>query len=86
LREKFNLIGDVRGKGLMVALELVSDRNSKAPAARDTVATVFETAYEAGVMVRISGPNLILSPPLIITSEHVQSILSAIDAGLTKAS
>lgn len=86
LKEKYDLVGDVRGKGLMIALELVADRDSKAPAAKDTVATVFETAYEAGVMVRISGPNLILSPPLVITSEHVQSILSAIDTGLAKAS
>ncbi|MDD9909408.1 MAG: aspartate aminotransferase family protein [Ahrensia sp.] len=86
LKEKHELVGDVRGRGLMVALELVSDRSTKAPAAKDTVAKVFETAYEAGVMVRISGPNLILSPPLVITSEHVQTILSAIDAGLAEAS
>ncbi len=86
LKEKYELIGDVRGKGLMVALELVADRDAKTPAAKDTIATVYETAYEAGVMVRISGPNLILSPPLVITSDHVQLILSAIDAGLAKAS
>jgi adenosylmethionine-8-amino-7-oxononanoate aminotransferase len=83
LMARHDVVGDVRGKGLMVALELVSDRERKTPAAKDTVATVFETAYRAGVMVRTSGPNIILSPPLVITSEDVAKILAALDAGLS---
>mgnify|MGYP000072445845 CR=1 FL=1 len=85
LKEKHELVGDVRGKGLMAALELVSDRSTKKPAGKDTVARVFETIYEKGVMVPISGPNLILSPPLVITSSDVEKIVSAINDGLAAA-
>jgi adenosylmethionine-8-amino-7-oxononanoate aminotransferase len=85
LKTRHALVGDVRGKGLMAALELVSDRARKTPAAKDIVQRVFETAYERGVMVRVSGNNVILSPPLIITAEHVTQIVDALDAGLAGA-
>ncbi len=41
--------------------------------------------YANGVMIRISGPTIILSPPLVITPAHVDEIIGAIDAGLTSA-
>lgn len=85
LKASHELIGDVRGKGLMCALELVSDREKKSPAAKDVVQKVQDAAYEAGVMVRTSGPNVILSPPLVITAADVTRILSALDAGLRAA-
>jgi adenosylmethionine-8-amino-7-oxononanoate aminotransferase len=85
LKDKHELVGDVRGKGLMAALELVSDRAKKAGASKDAVAKVYETAYEAGVMVRTSGTNVIISPPLVITASDVERILSALDAGLSAA-
>ena len=86
LMAKHELVGDVRGgEGLMCALELTSDRASKAPPAKPTMAAVFEGAYEAGVMVRVSGPNIILSPPLVLTSDDVAQIIAAIDHGLTVA-
>ena len=49
------------------------------------VVKVYETAYEAGVMVRTSGTNVIISPPLVITAADVQRIISALDAGLSAA-
>ena len=82
LKDKYELIGDVRGKGLMFCIELVADRATKAPAGKDVVAAVFEAAYEAGVMVRISGNNLICSPPLVITAQDVTLMLDAIETGL----
>jgi adenosylmethionine-8-amino-7-oxononanoate aminotransferase len=83
---KHSLIGDVRGgHGLMIALELVADRTTKKPADKAVMARVQETAYREGAMVRVSGPNIILSPPLVITPADVQTILSALDAGLTAA-
>ena len=86
LKDKHALVGDARGKGLMCALELVSDRTTKAPAGKDIMALVYETAYLAGAMVRTSGPNIIISPPLTLTAADVQTIISALDTGLTAAS
>ena len=85
LKDKHDLVGDIRGRGLMCALELVSDRATKAAAPKDVVQRVQDAAYEAGVMVRTSGANIIISPPLIITGDDVGRILSALDAGLTVA-
>ncbi|WP_299666417.1 aminotransferase class III-fold pyridoxal phosphate-dependent enzyme [uncultured Ruegeria sp.] len=83
LAEKHKVIGDVRGgEGLMCALELVSDRATKTPIAKHLPLQVQKAAYEDGVMVRVSGNNIILSPPLVITSDDVAKILSALDTGL----
>lgn len=86
LQQKHELIGDVRGgHGLMCAIELVSDRASKKPAGKKVTGVIQEVAYQSGAMVRVSGPNIILSPPLVLTSEDVQVILSSLDAGLDAA-
>ena len=85
LKAKHDLVGDVRGKGLMAALELVSDRASKKPADKALMARVAEGAYQAGVMIRVSGNNIILSPPLILTSADIARIADGIDAGLSAA-
>ena len=85
LQDQHSMIGDVRGKGLMIALELVADRETKKPLGKDKMETVLQTAYKDGVMVRISGNNVILSPSLVITSDHVAAILSALDSAFTAA-
>lgn len=85
LKEKHPVVGDVRGKGLMAALELVSDRATKKPVDRKTMQAVSEAAYKAGLMIRVSGPNIILSPPLVITAEDVRMIGEGLDAGLAAA-
>ena len=86
LKEKHEVVGDVRGgHGLMCALELVADRSTKAPIDKVTIGRVHQTTYEAGVMVRVSGPNIILSPPLVISASDVDTIISALDKGLAAA-
>jgi adenosylmethionine-8-amino-7-oxononanoate aminotransferase len=85
LKAKYHLVGDVRGKGLMVALECVSDRGKKAPAAKETMQKVFDGAYADGAMIRISGNTIIISPPLVITSGDVERIAHALDAGFRAA-
>lgn len=86
LKAKHELIGDVRGgHGMMTALECVADRRTKAPADGAVMAKVQKTAYEAGVMVRVSGPNIILSPPLILSEDDAAAILSALDEGFAAA-
>ncbi|WP_417675313.1 aminotransferase class III-fold pyridoxal phosphate-dependent enzyme [Pseudodonghicola sp.] len=87
LQEKYDIVGDVRGgHGLMSALELVSDRAKKTPIAKPAINTVQEVAYAAGAMVRVSGPNVILSPALVISEADIDVILAALDKGLAAAS
>ncbi|KIN62697.1 Aminotransferase, class III superfamily [Sulfitobacter noctilucicola] len=86
LMEKHDIVGDVRGgHGLMTAIEMVSDRATKKPIDGDAGSRVQEAAYQNGAMIRISGPNLILSPPLVLTENDANILLSAVDAGLAAA-
>ncbi|MDP3196967.1 aminotransferase class III-fold pyridoxal phosphate-dependent enzyme [Tabrizicola sp.] len=84
LMARHQVIGDVRGgHGLMCALELVSDRASKTPIDKKTIGRVHRATYEAGVMIRVSGNNIILSPPLVVSEADVAKILSALEAGFS---
>ena len=83
LMERHDIIGDLRGgHGLMVAAELVADRATKAAPPKSLAATVQEVTYQNGAMIRISGPNIILSPPLVVSAADVTTILTALEAGL----
>jgi adenosylmethionine-8-amino-7-oxononanoate aminotransferase len=81
LVESCSFVGDVRGVGLMLGIEMVSDKAQRTPMTRasDIPARVAKAAYQAGLMVRISGPNLILSPPLIITREEVDFMCDVLE-------
>lgn len=84
LKERHEAVGDVRGgRGLMLAIELVSDRRAKSPMPKEQLDEVHRRIYEEGVMVRISGPNLLMSPPLVISEEEAATILDALDVGLS---
>lgn len=80
--ERFSFVGDVRGLGLMAGIEMVSDKAKRTPMPRssDIPARVAKEAYRRGLMVRISGPNLILSPPLVITLEEVDQMVDILEA------
>lgn len=82
LATRYDAIGDVRGEGLMCAIELVSDRAAKTPVGKAAPLAFQQAAYQAGVMIRVSGNNAIMSPPLIVDAGHVQAILGAVEAGL----
>lgn len=82
LMKKYEVIGDVRGgHGLMTAMELVSNRAAKTPLDAASTAVIQEATYNAGAMIRISGPNVILSPSLVLTDADSQTILQALDTG-----
>lgn len=71
LKEKFSIIGDVRGKGLMVGVELVKDRKTREPATRETQEIV-RKAFKKGLLLLPCGESVIrFSPPLIISPEQV---------------
>lgn len=85
LKRRHAVVGDIRYKGLMAAVELVSDRDGKKAADKGVMKRVSDAAYEAGVMLRVSGSNIILSPPLILSADQVRTIADALDAGLAAA-
>ena len=77
--QKYEMVGDVRGRGLMIGVELVTDKQSKAPAgpARDKVV---ELAFERGCLFLGAGENSVrICPPLIITKEQADAGLDILE-------
>lgn len=80
LHQKHEIIGEVRGRGLMLAIELVKDRKSKAPATEIT-ADIFEKTREHGIVVSKSGAHrnmLRMVPPLCLTEADVDVVEDAL--------
>ena len=79
------LVGDVRGRGLMLAVDIVGDKQTKAPLPLSAKAgdRVFRKCVEAGVIVRPVGDRIVLSPPIIINNEQVDTIVSTISEALS---
>jgi 4-aminobutyrate aminotransferase len=82
LQEKHALIGDVRGKGLMLGVELVRDRKTKERATSERDQLVDE-CFKRGLLVLGAGRNTIrLSPPLVLTREQADTAADIIDGAL----
>jgi 4-aminobutyrate aminotransferase / (S)-3-amino-2-methylpropionate transaminase / 5-aminovalerate transaminase len=87
LAERFPAIGDVRGLGLMVGLELVEDRQTKKPAAA-LANRVRTAARERGVLVGVGGfhGNVVrLQPPLVIDQAQLELVVEILDVALSTA-
>jgi 4-aminobutyrate aminotransferase len=83
LAERHRLIGDVRGCGLMIGLELVRDRETKEPAASERDALVLST-FHRGLLVLAAGASTIrISPPLVFTREQADAAVRILDESLT---
>jgi 4-aminobutyrate aminotransferase len=82
LMEKHPLIGDVRGKGLMIGIEFVKDRTTKERAVAERDAIV-QAAFYRGLLVLGAGKNAIrLSPPLTLTRAQATTALELLDAAI----
>jgi hypothetical protein len=83
LAGQYPVVGDVRGgHGLMTAMELVADQETKAPIDGKLAIKMQKAAYQAGALIRVSGPNVILSPSLVIEEADIDIALNAVEEGL----
>ncbi len=91
LMEHYPFIGDVRGKGLLLAFELVSDRASMAPlpAGMNAYLRLVELAYEQGLIIYsrrtregVEGDHFMVCPPLIASIDHVEQIIGTLRTSL----
>lgn len=81
LRSRFECIGDVRGKGLFYGIELVRDRETKEPAAKDAM-KVRDYLRENGVLLSVTGPlgNVIKArPPMVFSRAHADRLLETLE-------
>ncbi len=81
LQEKHNIIGHVRGKGLMLGIELVKDRSTKEPAKAEC-AQILETCKEMGLLLGkggLHGQTIRFSPPMCVTSADAEFLLDTLE-------
>ena len=83
LMEKHPIVGDVRGRGLMIGIELVRDRQTKERATTERDRLVWE-CFTRGLLVLGAGRNAVrLSPPLVLTTQQADTAVAIIDQALT---
>jgi taurine--2-oxoglutarate transaminase len=88
LAERHHCIGDIRGKGLLVCLELVRDRANKTPLVPPNTDSLLplqirRRAWEEGMHLLARGSLLLLSPPLILQPQHVEEAMQKLDRVLS---
>jgi 4-aminobutyrate aminotransferase len=85
LAQRHELVGDVRGRGLAVGVELVTDRQSRAPATNEAAQLVYR-AFELGLVLYYVGASsnvLEMTPPLTLTAGEAAEAVSILDRALT---
>jgi putrescine---pyruvate transaminase len=87
LQERHETMGDVRGKGLMLAIELVEDRPTKKPfdLAVGFGQQISDICRREGILVRNLADTFIISPPLTLRNEHVDEMIRVLDVAFSEA-
>ncbi len=89
--EKFKSVGDVRGKGLMICLDLVADKKTREPIdsgvnfSKGLPTHVANIARREGVYVRPLANRIILSPSLVFTQKHCDQLVNVLDKAFSEA-
>lgn len=85
LKGRFPSVGDVRGRGLLLGVELVEDRDFKSPA-RELAEDVFYRCLERGLTYKITMGNILTwTPPLIVTRDQIDFAVDVLEDALTEA-
>jgi 4-aminobutyrate aminotransferase len=83
--KKFKIVGDVRGRGLMIGIEIVRDQRTKEKAA-DLRNAIVDSAFQKGLCILGAGENTVrLSPPLMIDEEQADFAVQTLEACLREA-
>jgi len=91
--ERYKMIGQVRGKGLLLAVELVKDRDTREPfpIEKEVNLLLTDMAYEEGLIIYprrpingLSGDHVLVAPPLIVKKDQVGEILDRLDRALKR--
>jgi 4-aminobutyrate aminotransferase-like enzyme len=79
LQEKYRFIGDVRGRGLMIGVELVADRTTKAPLDKTITRALFHEALQRGLITMSYAHVIRINPPLVISEDEVLRGIDILD-------
>ena len=79
LKEKYPFVGDVRGRGLMLGMDLVGDYESKRPLSRKVMELIFQEALKRGLLLMSYFPRVRINPPLVIAREQAEAGAAILD-------
>ncbi len=79
LKEKYRFVGDVRGKGLMLGIELVKDRSTKEPLPKEMTQALFQECLKRGLVAMCYSHIIRINPPLIIREDTALKGLAILD-------
>jgi 4-aminobutyrate aminotransferase-like enzyme len=82
LQEKYPFIGDVRGRGLMIGVEMVADRETKEPLDKTITRALFHEALERGLITMSYSHVMRINPPLVITEDEAMCGVDILDESL----
>jgi 4-aminobutyrate aminotransferase-like enzyme len=82
LKEKHRVVGEVRGKGLLLGIELVKDRKTKEPLSRDVTRALYQECLRRGLVAMTYAPTIRLNPPLVIREDQALAGLAILDEAL----
>jgi len=86
MKDKHRCVGEVRGKGLMLGIELVADRKSKEPIAREVTRTLYQECLRRGLVAMTYSHAIRINPPLVIREETALAGLAILDEALEATS
>ena len=86
VQEKHPFIGDVRGRGLMLGVELVKDRRSKEPLPKNVTRALFEACLRRGLVSMCYGPIIRVNPPLVLTEAEAEEGVAKLDEAFVEVS
>jgi 4-aminobutyrate aminotransferase / (S)-3-amino-2-methylpropionate transaminase / 5-aminovalerate transaminase len=82
MKEKHRVVGEVRGKGLLLGIELVQDRQSKEPVGKDVTRSLYQECLRRGLAAMVYSPTIRINPPLVIREDQALAGLAILDEAL----
>jgi len=84
-KEKFEFVGDVRGRGLLIGIDLVRDRRTKEELSHRVTEVIFKEALKRGLLIMGYFPRVRINPPLVITEEQAAAGVAILEEVFTYA-
>ena len=82
MKERFRSVGEVRGKGLMLGIELVRDRLTKEPVPKEVAQALYQECLRRGLVAMTYSPTIRINPPLVISEDTALEGLSLLEEAL----
>ena len=80
MQERFRFIGDVRGRGLLLGMDMVADRDTRKPLPVAAMERIYRECVERGLLLMAYTPRIRINPPLVITEQEANAGLDILES------